>query len=110
METHQTQAGVDKQPRPVERQGYISVRLTDIEAVGATILRIARGPYKVMFSTKRHEFFSVGSHVRFRNLLSEYGWRIERVDSADSGRMLVICEKPEKIYGRRRSMEAAPTI
>lgn len=102
MEAHQTQAGAVGQPRAVTRQRYLSVRLTENEAMGSTILAGISGPLNIMFPTKRPEFFCVGAHVRFRNLLSEYGWRIARTEPGDRGRSQVVCCNPNKIYGRRR--------
>ena len=102
MEAHQTQEGAVGQPRAVTRQHYVSVKLTENEARGSTILTGTSGPLSVVFSTKRPEFFCVGAHVRFRNLLSEYGWRIIRTEPGDWGRAQVTCGNPNKIYGRRR--------
>ena len=102
METHQTQASAVGQPRTVTRQKYLSVRLTENEAKDATVMNSFSGPRRLLFTTKRPEFFSAGVHLRFRNLMSEYGWRIVRVDSQVSGRAEIVCGEPEKIYGRRR--------
>lgn len=102
MEANKTQEGAVGQPRAVTRQHYVSVKLTENEAMGSTILTGTSGPLNVVFSTKRPEFFCVGTHVRFRNLLSEYGWRIIRTEPGDWGRAQITCGNPNKIYGRRR--------
>lgn len=110
METHQTQAGAVGQPRTVTRQKYLSVRLTENEASDSTVLDSATGPRLLLFTTKRASFFSVGVHLRFRNVMSEYGWKIVEIRPQDQGRTQIKCAEPEKIYGRKPLTAPAPAI
>jgi len=101
METHQNEEGALGQPGTVKP--YNSIRLTENETTNAVVLRSLNGdPNKLFLTSKRPNFFQVGTRLRFRNKMAEYGWVVLRQEPLDVVRTQIILSAPQRIYGKSR--------
>ena len=110
METDQVKAEADVKPRAMNH-GYTTIALTENEVLSARASRENGVVVELRFETKRPmTFLPLGGKVRFRNLYPCYGWLIrEWTSRAESGRAVMVCGFPEKIYGKKRATAVAST-
>lgn len=88
-------------PKPLN-DGYKSVTLTENEAKNSMRLLNGSKPLELVFDTKRPNEFLIGSKYRFRNVFANYGWSVQKHKMSESGRTLVYCNEPNKVYYTRR--------
>lgn len=78
--------------------GYKSVTLTENE-VKNSIRRVENSaPVELAFETKRPGEFLIGCKYHFRNVLAYYGWTVQKHEVSNSGRIIIYCNEPNKVY------------
>lgn len=109
MEADQVKAEADVKSRPLNH-GYTTIALTENEVLSARPSLENGVVVELRFETERPmTFLTLGGKVRFRNLYLCYGWLIKAWRPRDeSGRTVIVCGFPEKIYGKKRATAVEP--